>query len=277
MRRVVDLNFVKAHAYGNDFVFAELNECEALDLAMVSRSACDRTRGIGADGMIFFQLTESRAEMKLFNADGSYAELSGNGLRCLGAVIAEARCNGEGGKGDEIIIQTDAGEKTLELLDNSDHRYTFRAAMGEPVGLRQKQLDVNGERVPVIVLSVGNPQCIVLTADLNEARFRRLGPLLATHKEFPAGTNVAFVHVESCDCAKVLIWERGVGPTEASGTGACASAVAAAAYGGSSRNLEVISPGGSQRVDWQENGIFLTGWAQITVRGRWSFSTDWVP
>ena len=274
MRRVVDLNFVKAHAYGNDFVFVELNECKSLDLSTVSRSACDRTRGIGADGVIYFQLTESGAEMKLFNADGSYAELSGNGLRCLGAVISEARFNGERENGDEIVIQTDAGVRTLELLDNSKHRYTFRAAMGEPVGLRQKQLNVNGELVPVIVLSVGNPQCIVLTPDLNEVRFRRLGPLLATHQEFPSGTNVAFVHVKRSDCAKVLIWERGVGPTEASGTGACASAVAAAAYGGSSRSLDVVSPGGSQHVDWQDSGIFLTGWAQITVRGRWSYLAD---
>ena len=111
----------------------------------------------------------------------------------------------------------------LTFLSAAPPRYTFRAFMGEPQQLEQRQLEIDGEQVEVVVLSVGNPQCIVLTDRLDETRFRRLGPALATHTAFPAGTNVELVHVERPDLVRILIWERGVGPTTASGTGACAS------------------------------------------------------
>ena len=130
---------------------------------------------------------------------------------------------------------------------------------------------VDGEQVPAVVLSVGNPQCIVLVDSFADAerRFEHLGPRLATHERFPAGTNVELVAVERPDRLRMLIWERGVGPTSASGTGACAAAVAAAAFGGAARTVDVISPGGSQRVEWAPDGIRLTGWAEIVCRGTW--------
>ena len=213
--------------------------------------------------------------MTLINADGSRAEVSGNGVRCLGAILAanETAPAGSGAgpalPGAEFAVATDAGVKQLVLLAAEPPRYTFRASMGAPRDLRQETLDVDGEQVAAVVLSVGNPQCIVLTAALDEERFRRLGPRLAGHRAFPAGTNVAFVEVQRADRVRVLIWERGVGPTEASGTGACGAAVAAAAYGGAGRRLDVAAPGGTQRVDWADDGIWLTGWAEITARGRW--------
>ena len=155
------------------------------------------------------------------------------------------------------------------LLEAAPPRYTFRASMGAPRDMRRETLDVNGEQVAAVVLSVGNPQCVVLTPELDEERFHRLGPGLARHRAFPAGTNVAFVEVQQADRVRVLIWERGVGPTEASGTGACASAVAAAAYGGAARRVDVAAPGGTQRVEWDDGEIWLTGWAEMTARGRW--------
>ena len=97
----------------------------------------------------------------------------------------------------------------------------------------------------------------------------RLGPALSTHPRFPAGTNVEFAVVESKSRVRILIWERGVGPTLASGTGACASAIAAIAHGGADRDVEVIAPGGSQRVEWRDDGIYLTGWAEVVFEGRW--------
>ena len=209
--------------------------------------------------------------MRLFNADGSRAEVSGNGVRCLGALLVETVPGAAGATTGPIEVETAGGVKTLELLDAEHPRYTFRAGMGQPLGLREEELTVGGELVRVVVLSVGNPQCVVLSPSMDEveSRFRRLGHLLATHDRFPEGTNVEFATVERRDRIRILIWERGVGPTLASGTGACAAAVAAAHYGGAARSAEVVSPGGAQRVDWTEEEIRLTGWADIVARGRW--------
>lgn len=270
-----EIAFVKAQAYGNDFLFVEADEVEGADPAALARAACHRTRGIGADGLIRYRRTPEGAVMTLVNADGSPAEVSGNGVRCLGAMLAADRAvagrdEEPATPGAEFAVVTDAGVRRLVLLASEPPRYTFRGAMGAPRDLRQRTLDVEGEQVAAVVLSVGNPQCVVLTPALDEERFRRLGPRLAKHREFPAGTNVAFVEVQRTDRVRVLIWERGVGPTEASGTGACASAVAAAAFGGAARRLDVAAPGGIQRVEWTDDGIWLTGWAEITARGRWA-------
>ena len=265
----VEIAFVKAHAYGNDFLFVDASEVEGAEPAALSRAICHRTRGLGADGLIRYRRTADGATMTLVNADGSHAEVSGNGVRGLGAILASGEGEGPAAAGAEFAVGTDAGVKRLVLLEAAPPRYTFRASMGAPRDMRRETLDVNGEQVAAVVLSVGNPQCVVLTPELDEERFHRLGPQLARHRAFPAGTNVAFVEVQQADRVRVLIWERGVGPTEASGTGACASAVAAAAYGGAARRVDVAAPGGTQRVDWDDGEIWLTGWAEMTARGRW--------
>ena len=168
-----------------------------------------------------------------------------------------------------IRIETDAGPKMLELLAADGPRMTFRAAMGPPEDLHRRTVEAGGESVEIVVLRVGNPQCVVLEPVLDETRYRRLGPLLEHHPVFVAGTNVEFAQVESPDRVRILIWERGVGPTLASGTGACAAAVAAMAYGGVSRSAEIVSPGGTQRVEWRGDGLYLTGWAEVVWEGRW--------
>ena len=269
---VAPVGFVKAHAYGNDFLFIEEDEVGGAPLDGLARAICRRQHGVGADGLIVFRRTPPGATMRLFNADGSPAEVSGNGVRCLGALLVETAVGGAAGAiADPIEIETAGGVKTLVLLDAEHPRYTFRAGMGQPLGLREEELTVGGEQVRVVVLSVGNPQCVVLspTMDEGERRFRRLGRLLATHERFPEGTNVEFATVERPDRIRILIWERGVGPTLASGTGACAAAVAAARYGGAARSAEVVSPGGAQRVDWTEEEIRLTGWADLVASGHW--------
>jgi diaminopimelate epimerase len=128
---------------------------------------------------------------------------------------------------------------------------------------------VAGEHVRVSLLGIGNPQCIVLGPLPDADRFARLGPALATHPRFPHGTNVEFAHVEAPDRVRILIWERGVGPTSSSGTGTSAAAVAAIAHGGAARSIEVIAPGGTQRVEWRDEGVFLTGWAELVLDGHW--------
>jgi diaminopimelate epimerase len=138
--------------------------------------------------------------------------------------------------------------------------------MGPPEQVQRRTLDVDGAAIHAITLRVGNPQCVVL-GDVTEGRLHGLASRLAVHPAFPAGTNVELANVEAPDHVRILIWERGVGPTEASGTGACAAAVAAIAYGGAARDVTVQSPGGVQRVEWRDDGLYLTGWAEIVLEG----------
>src|SRR5471032_665633 len=141
--------------------------------------------------------------------------------------------------------------------------------MGLPVDLRQATATADGEALQLVVMNFGNPQCVVLGPLPDEARFNRLGPALERHPLFPNRTNVEFAHVEAGDKVRILIWERGVGRTTSSGTGSCASLIAAAAFGGAARDAIVIAPGGRQRVEWLEDSVYLTGWAEVLVEGDW--------
>lgn len=257
-------SFVKGHAYGNDFLMVpELDVREIDDVPEFARRLCDRHRGIGADGLMITRETPQGAAMRLLNADGSRSEISGNGLRCLAASVARDRRLAPGA---QVIIDTDAGPKPLTLLDVSGACYRFRAAMGPPERLREETIVVDGEPVVAVVLRVGNPQCVVI-GPVTQTRLETLAARLAVHPFFPEGTNVELATVEAPGTVRILIWERGVGPTEASGTGACAAAVAAAAFGGAARNVDVISPGGVQHVEWTAEGIFLRGSAEIVATG----------
>jgi diaminopimelate epimerase len=262
------LTVIKAHAYGNDFLFVETSETRIAPDARpkLTRRLCRRHEAIGADGVIFYGLRPRGATMSLFNADGSPSELSGNGLRCLGALVARAQ---RLEAGVEVVVDTDAGTKTLELLGREGERYTFRAALGAPEDIRRASIAVAGETLTASILRLGNPQCVVLGPLPDASRFTRIGSALATHAMFPAGTNVEFAEVETQDRVRILIWERGVGPTTSSGTGASASAVAAAAHGGAGRDIQVVAPGGAQRVEWRQDGVYLTGWAEIVFNGEW--------
>lgn len=258
------MTIVKAHAYGNDFLLVPDDQVSrSVDRAALARQLCSRHRGVGGDGLITFS---DDGRMDLLNADGSYSEVSGNGVRCLAAWLARAR---NAPPGTSIDVATDAGVKRLELLSVDGCRYEFRAAMGHPEELQKRTLDIEGARVEAVTLRVGNPQCIVLgpPAHVTHERLHSLAAQLAIHSIFPQGTNVELATVEAPDRIRILIWERGVGPTEASGTGACASAVAAMAFGGARRDVQVVSPGGSQRVEWTGDGIFLTGWAELVFSG----------
>src|SRR5262249_1910344 len=130
-------------------------------------------------------------------------------------------------------------------------------------------LDVAGETLAAVVMTFGNPQCVVLGDVPDATRFHRLGPAIERHALFPDRTNVEFAAVDAPDRVRILIWQRGVGPTQSSGTGSCASLVAAAAFGSAARDATVIAPGGSQRVEWQDDEVYLTGWAEIVFDGRW--------
>lgn len=261
----------KAHAYGNDFLFVPAEEVEGLALDLLSRRLCARHTGVGGDGVIYYTTApDGTARMRLVNADGSPSELSGNGLRCLGALVMHQREAAGLPALTELHVETDAGWKSLTLVGRMGGRFTFRAAMGPPERIAQATLDAAGESLRVSTLAMCNPQCVTFADELpDKARFERLGPALATHPHFEAGTNVEFAVVDAPDRVRILIWERGVGPTHASGTGACASAVAAIAHHGAARDIQVVAPGGTQRVEWRDDGVFLTGWAEVVLDGHW--------
>lgn len=254
------MKLVKTHAFGNDFLLVDRFEAaEHRDHPALARAACDRHRGIGADGLIVFDAARDVVSMTLLNADGSPSEISGNGVRCLAAWIAASRGLRPGAS---IDIETDAGVKFLHLLDSSADTFRFRAAMGHPEQINRTRLSVGGREIDVVTLRVGNPQCVVL-GEVTEERLRSIAAPLAVHPHFPQGTNVELATVEAPDRVRILIWERGVGPTEASGTGACAAAVAAIRFGGASPDVQVVSPGGTQRVEWTDEGLYLTGFAVL--------------
>ncbi len=257
------MHFHKAHAYGNDFLYIRLEEAAGKDLPPLARDMCARHAGVGADGLIVFNSTPGGASMRLFNADGSRSEVSGNGVRGLAAILLAESDR------DTVVIETEGGVKTLTRIARDALRQTFRASMGSPERLRQVRLAVAGEEVTAAVFTIGNPQCVVLGPLPDPDRFRRIGHGLAVHDYFPEGTNVEFAEVSAPDRVNILIWERGVGPTTSSGTGSCAALIAAAAFGGARRAADVVAPGGTQRVEWTDESVYLTGWAELVCTGEW--------
>ena len=259
------MKFSKAHAYGNDFLYVRAGDVAGRPLDALARELCDRHTGIGADGLIVYEPSPAGPSMRLFNADGSRSEVSGNGVRGLAAIMLRDR----DGQNLAITIHSEGGSKGLVRTGRSGPRQTFRAAMGLPADLRQVTVAAAGESLRLAVMNFGNPQCVALGSLPDPDRFQHLGPALERHELFPERTNVEFAEVESPGSVRILIWERGVGPTLSSGTGSCAALIAAAAFGGAARDAEVIAPGGSQRVEWRDDSVYLTGWAEVLFDGYW--------
>jgi diaminopimelate epimerase len=263
------LPVIKAHAYGNDFLFVAAHDADAAgdDLAALARRLCHRHRGIGADGLASYRTTSAGAIMRLRNADGSPSEVSGNGVRCLATIVARGRGLVPGA---EVCIETDAGEKRLTLCAIAHGRHTFRAAMGPPTDVRDVKVSIGGRATEAVALRVGNPQCVIVGGALTGERLALVGPALQRDPHFPEGVNVELAVPDGPDRVRILIWERGVGPTESSGTGSCAAAVACAHRGLVGRNVSVVAPGGMQNVAWEDSGLYLTGDAEVVLEGVWT-------
>src|SRR5947199_385269 len=187
------IRFAKAHAYGNDFLYIDRGDIKGVALPTLAREMCERHTGIGADGLIVYGRTAAGATMELFNADGGHAEVSGNGLRALAALLLLD----DDRDGAAITIATQAGPKRVTRVGVTDSRPTFRTAMGLPADVKKTTLDAAGESVDAIVLNFGNPQCIILGPPPTDERFKRLGALLEKHPIFPESTNVEFATVET--------------------------------------------------------------------------------
>ncbi|GMR24490.1 MAG: diaminopimelate epimerase [Acidobacteriota bacterium] len=253
--------FAKTEAFGNDFLI--VSEEYATDApSALAIAMCDRLRGIGADGLILYRRKNGCFVMTLFNSDGSFAEISGNGLRCLAAYLTHAGL----ATGSEIEVETGAGLLKLSALGREGTTFRFRADMGPARGIDTGVEIVIGERTIVVTtLSMGNPHCVVFAE--HEA-LRELGPALESHPHFPDRTNVELVEVVDRHTIRMAIWERGAGETASSGTGSSASAVASIVNSYVESPVEVHCPGGRLEVEWTKGeSVFLTGDAVVVAEG----------
>ena len=259
--------FVKAHACGNDFLIVE--EALAEDRhAAIARLLCSRNFSVGADGVEFLdRRSDGSLFLRLFNADGSEAELSGNGTRCVAAWLAYS----EGLR--DATLGTPGGPKACRVIEAGGETFLIETSMGMPQ-VREQPVFVEGVgTIAGAVVDVGNPHFVLFTDD---AEFRahglpweELGARLCTHPDFPRGTNVEFVRVMAPGEIAFRIYERGVGPTASSGTGTCASSAASIVLRACERTLRASSLGGAQNVTWPEGGqMLLTGPAQIVCKGE---------
>jgi diaminopimelate epimerase len=262
--------FVKAHACGNDFLVIQEDLAGVEPRDGLTRRLCHRNYGIGADGIEFLTWGAERGgAIRLHNADGSIAEISGNGTRCAAAWIAYET---KAGPGDEIVLETDAGRRICRIDSRSAAGFQITSSMGVPlVQTRSLQL-AQGKRAEGAVVSTGNPHFVIFVDQpdfsVHGSPWEAVGAEICSHPEFPQQTNVEFVRMTGRDEIEIRIYERGVGPTSSSGTGTCATGSAAIALRGASRVLRVISPGGTQTVDWQGDEILLTGPAELICFGE---------
>jgi len=256
--------FTKASACGNDFLMVETAHVSG-DLAALSRRLCDRHRGIGADGVEWlFPDAEADVKARLINADGSEAEISGNGTRCVAAEI----CSREGKT--EVVVRTGAGLKTCRLISREDGRqsstFEFETDMGRPEVGGQLSIETMWVRAVGTKVSMGNPHFVIFVENFQDG-WQRQAALIGTQPQFPQGTNVEYAVVRGRNEIEIRLFERGVGETQSSGTGSCASAVAAIASGRVASPVTVIAPGGAQTVRW-ENHVYLRGPATLVCRGE---------
>jgi diaminopimelate epimerase len=252
--------FVKATACGNDFILIDGTLASGTEKHSITRAICDRHLGVGADGVEWlFSTQQADIEARLINSDGSDAEVSGNGTRCVAAWHAQQH----GSK--EVRILTGAGVKTCVLTSNKGMAFEFRSDMGEPQIEGEITLSLSGRTIRGLRLSIGNPQFVVLV-DQFARNWQKQAAEIESHREFPQRTNVELVKVINPHEIEIRIFERGAGETMSSGTGSCASAVAAIHSGRAQSPVNVISPGGPQKVEWGDR-LSLTGPAHLLCRG----------
>jgi len=253
--------FTKASACGNDFLIIDGSYAPA-DLHGFSKSICDRHNGVGADGVEWlFPARDADLRARLVNADGSEAEISGNGTRCVAAYMVSQ------GYAGRLAIRTGAGIRHCELVAREEHRFEFEMDMGEPQVGDDFSIKLAFGEAHGTPVSMGNPHYVIFVKEFSPA-WQGEGAEIGRHHDFKHGINVEFVRVKSKNEIEVRFYERGVGETQSSGTGSCAAAVASIAAGRANSPLKVHTPGGAQVVRWLGEGVFLRGPAQLVCRGE---------
>ena len=281
------MDFAKMHGLGNDYVVVD-GFREKLDeqaLPGIARRLCDRHFGIGSDGLILVLPSRvANVRMRMFNPDGSEAEMCGNGIRCFGKFVHDREISRE----NPLSVETLAGVKTLKLSIEGGLVVSSRVDMGQP-RLRRGEIPmsdpprgtagrteqvigepikVGAKRFEATCVSMGNPHCVIFVDDVDHFPVESIGPIIEHHRLFPQRTNVEFVQVLNAKEIRVRVWERGAGITPACGTGACASVVASSLNDRTDRKVTVHLPGGDLHVEWLGDGrVMMTGPAEEVFTG----------
>jgi diaminopimelate epimerase len=270
-REIGTIPFVKAHANGNDFLIVEERIAGGAH-GVLARRLCARHTGVGADGIEFLDRAGARKDgsdffLRLFNADGSEAELSGNGTRCVAAWLAKS----EGLM--EVALGTRGGVRRCRVMDANGELYLIESEMGVPT-VTARTIAVPGVGdVAGAEVSMGNPHFVVFVESgdfsVRGMTWQEVGARISGSPLFAQGTNVEFVRVWGAEEIAFRIYERGCGPTLSSGTGTCAASASAMTLKGTARELVAIAEGGSQRTVWPANdaAMLLTGPAEIVCTG----------
>jgi diaminopimelate epimerase len=274
------MKFTKMHGLGNDYVFVDCSAERVGDPAGLAQAISDRHRGVGGDGLILICPSDAAdVRMEMYNADGSRAQMCGNGIRCVAKYAYEkglARRNPMG-------VETDAGVLQVALVVEGGLVSRACVDMGRPsLDPRRLPSTIEADRVVdrpmtfgrqshrVTCVSMGNPHAVIFVDDLDAAELSALGPLVERAPEFPERINAHFARVDSRRQITVRTWERGTGPTQACGTGACAVCVAGAVTGRAEREVTVTVPGGDLDVRWADDDhVHLTGPAEEVFTGEW--------
>ena len=268
------LHFIKMQGAGNDCIIIDMMKSKPLNPQRLARKICNRRFGVGADQLLL--LSKSRKadfKMQIFNADGSEAEMCGNGIRCLARYIREAGYTSK----KEMTIETLAGIREVKVSSKA-----VEVNLGEPK-LKGKEipvhlsgriinrpLKIDSKDFRITCLSLGNPHCVIYQENLDTFPVEKYGPLLEHYHLFPHRTNISFVNVLSTGELKARVWERGVGETLACGTAAAASLVASVLNGFTERKVKIELPGGKLEVEWnrENNTVWLSGPAEKVCEGE---------
>lgn len=287
---MTSLPFIKMHGCGNDYVFIDgmgwsTTQTQAFNFATVARQVSDRHRSIGGDGLVAMLASEGSdadARMRMFNADGSEGNLCGNALRCMAMWLHQS---GHCGTRCRIAMQDRVIGAEILNSDLVRKHAIVRVDIGRPVvlvaaasGLQKyvrhillNDIHLHGQPLRIVEVSMGNPHAIILVDDLSKLAFEIIGPQVERHPAFPNRTNVEFMQMTSTNCARVRVWERGSGETQACGSGACATGVMGWATGlfSLSQPVEIQMPGGSLTVHMSaDEHVSLEGPAEESANGH---------
>ena len=278
------IDFVKMHGLGNDFILIDCLSKPLGDssfLSYLAKKLCNRNFGIGADGLMLI-LPSSKADlrMRIFNYDGSEAQMCGNGIRCFAKYAYENKLVSK----NKFTVETLAGIIIPELTITNNKILGVKVNMGTPK-LRRREIPMNGKDTPTVVnetlkinpeqtvkitcVSMGNPHCITFVNDVQSISVDEIGPKIENHPLFPEKINVEFIQVLNKQEINFRVWERGVGETLACGTGACAALVAAVLNKKTDREATIHLPGGDLDIQWADDGhVYMTGPAELAFRGE---------
>ena len=276
------IEFTKWQGCGNDFVLVDDRSESIKDTAELSRKMCDRHYGIGADGLIIIRPSDKAdTRMRIYNTDGSEAEMCGNGIRCFARWVYELGLV----PGEEFTVETGAGILVPKIIKENGRITGVRVDMGQPVldaekiptkgfgtgRVVDKTIEVLGETYHVTCVSMGNPHCVVLWDDLSTLDIEKLGPAFENHPAFPNRVNTEFVSVRDKNHVRMRVWERGAAVTMACGTGACATLTACVLNDRTERKAEIELDGGKLFIEWSEkdNHIYMTGPAEEVYKGTY--------